>query len=760
MGGYLLAMGSSKKVVSGVIWSTITNIVNAIYGFVAVPVLINYFGKAEYGLIGLAMSINVYMRLMDMGFENTNVRFYSTWMAQNDKNHLLKSFQTSISFYGFIGLANASLLIIIASFSQHIFNVTPGQDAILKRLFYILSFSTFCTWLMSCLDQMIKASENVAWVKKCTLLSKIFMIFVLSVTVWAHLSIEAYFALSCLATFILMPLYVGKIKSQVPYISFFPRWNQDVFKEMLPYTLNIFSFSLFQFSFYNLRPVFLGMQGTMESVADYRILNGMVSIVTMLGGAFTSILLPTTSKVVALRDKDAYKRIAYDGTKYISIILCFCCFGMMSVGGELLTLYVGKEYLHLLPWLCLWLMCTLGAHNQALSSLILAGADIRAITYSSIISSAVGLLTAWFLIPYYEVGGVCIAFAIYMIIQIGFYYTFYWPVKMKIDSQKILFKSFLPYVGLGLMLYYLTGLLRLEMNTFWTFFSKGAVFSICYVIVVGFLINKTKKIYKESQNILLQELGILNWQPKHELSYVKNFSDVNSANRCDAEYFQPKYDEIIEKIKSYPNGWDKLANITKEPKKGIEVGSEEYCEKGIPFIRVSNLSQYEINDNNMQYISEQYYNSVANIYQPKKGEILLSKDGTPGIAYFLNETPQKMIPSGGILRLSVDNDEYLPEYLTLTLNSIVVQMQVERVSSGALIKHWLVDEIQNTLIPKLEMCKQIEIVEQLKEATKLRTQSKQLLEIAKRVVEIAIEENEEIATSWINEQLSKIGVTI
>ena len=58
-------MGSSKKIVSGVVWSTIVNIVNAVYGFIAVPILINHFGKAEYGLIGLAMSVNVYMNLMD-----------------------------------------------------------------------------------------------------------------------------------------------------------------------------------------------------------------------------------------------------------------------------------------------------------------------------------------------------------------------------------------------------------------------------------------------------------------------------------------------------------------------------------------------------------------------------------------------------------------------------------------------------------------------------------------------------------------------
>ena len=95
-------MGSTQKIVSGVVWSTIVNIVNAVYGFIAVPILINHFGKAEYGLIGLAMSVNVYMNLMDMGFNSTNVRFYSTWLAEKKYDCLRNGFQTSLSFYGVI----------------------------------------------------------------------------------------------------------------------------------------------------------------------------------------------------------------------------------------------------------------------------------------------------------------------------------------------------------------------------------------------------------------------------------------------------------------------------------------------------------------------------------------------------------------------------------------------------------------------------------------------------------------------------------
>lgn len=83
-----------------------------------------------------------------------------------------------------------------------------------------------------------------------------------------------------------------------------------------------------------MRPVFLGIQGIVESVADYRILNGIIGIVAMLGGAFIGILLPSTSKIVAKNDKEAYYRVAYDGTKYISILISLCSFGMMTVGSR------------------------------------------------------------------------------------------------------------------------------------------------------------------------------------------------------------------------------------------------------------------------------------------------------------------------------------------------------------------------------------------------------------------------------------------
>lgn len=492
-------MGSTQKIVSGVVWSTIVNIVNAVYGFVSIPLLINYFGKSEYGLIGLAISINIYLQLMDMGFNSTNIRFFSTWLTDGKLEKVKKAFQTNMSFYSIIGLVNATILLVISLFSKNIFNVTTEQNVILRHLLYILSVSAFCGWISSCFDQIIKATENVAWIQIRTLITKLLMIVVLIVTIKLRLSIELYYALTCLATLSIVPMSINKIRKDLSFVDFIPKFDKTILKEIMPYSLNIFSFSFFQFSFHNLRTVFLGIRGTMESITDYRILNSIIGIVVMLGGAFISILLPSTAKIVAKGDRNAFYRVAYSGTKYISILISFCCFGMMTIGREVLILYVGETYLYLTLWFNIWLLCTLGTHNQAISSLILSGEDIRAISYISIISSIIGLFVCWILIPHYQIGGTVIAYVIYTLLQLLFFYLYYWPKKMRINSWKVFTEDFLPYVILGIIIYLLLQFIIPNNNTpIVALIIKGGLFSICYLLGLFLLINNEDRLFFEN----------------------------------------------------------------------------------------------------------------------------------------------------------------------------------------------------------------------------------------------------------------------
>ena len=71
-------------------------------------------------------------------------------------------------------------------------------------------------------------------------------------------------------------------------------------------------------------------------------------------------------------------------------------------------------------------------------------------------------------------------------------------------------------------------------------------------------LSKTR--YTEAENLLLAELGLSHWQPKHQLTFTTDYASMQRAERIDADYFQPTYNEIVGAIKSYPGGWGTVAN--------------------------------------------------------------------------------------------------------------------------------------------------------------------------------------------------------
>ena len=264
--------------------------------------------------------------------------------------------------------------------------------------------------------------------------------------------------------------------------------------------------------------------------------------------------------------------------------------------------------------------------------------------------------------------------------------------------------------------------------------------------------EKSRELYNQAYNILLSELGLNNWDPKHQISFIERYLTVQQTERMDAEYFQPKYKDIIQAIQWYPKGLDSLDNLV-SIKKSVEVGSSEYLDEGVPFVRVSNLSIFEITEE--KYISEDLYRKNK-IHQLRKGEILLSKDATPGIAHYIKEQTPNMIVSSGILRLTNKTDKVNNEYLTLVLNSILTQAQVNRDAGGSIILHWRPDQVRKIILPLLPKEKQKEIQLKVAKSLVLHKKSTNLLKCAKQSIETAITQDQQTAIRWLNNQTTVI----
>lgn len=249
--------------------------------------------------------------------------------------------------------------------------------------------------------------------------------------------------------------------------------------------------------------------------------------------------------------------------------------------------------------------------------------------------------------------------------------------------------------------------------------------------------QKSINLYSQGEKLLLQELGLKDFKPIYELSYATNLSKTFVVHRIDAEYFQPIYHNLIEHLKAKVE-LRPLLKFLSHFQKGIEVGSESYQEEGKLFIRVSNLSAYGFVGRDQQYIGVELYQKLKDVYEPKVGDFLLTKDATPGIAYVVKESVEGII-SSGILKLSVDESKINKEYLALCINSIVGRMQIERDGGGSVITHWRPEQIKRLQIPILPSETQQKIASLVQQSHDERKKARELLEEAKRKVEEAIE---------------------
>lgn len=241
-------------------------------------------------------------------------------------------------------------------------------------------------------------------------------------------------------------------------------------------------------------------------------------------------------------------------------------------------------------------------------------------------------------------------------------------------------------------------------------------------------------LYSKAEDLLLEELGLKNFQVEEDLSFVVNLSDVKSANRIDAEYFQPKYQKLmsIVELKSAK----KLEEFVKDYSTGFTFKSENYQEDGIPLIRINNIKKGFIDLSDIAYLSDRGY-SLSPKDTTKPGDIVLSMSGTIGMSAVIPVDVPKCSVNQRILRFTPKSIE--TDFLVLVLNSIIGSYQLERIGTGGVQTNISYRDIKNILIPILPKPTQQKIAEMVRKSHQARKKSKELLEEAKRKVEEMID---------------------
>lgn len=112
---------------------------------------------------------------------------------------------------------------------------------------------------------------------------------------------------------------------------------------------------------------------------------------------------------------------------------------------------------------------------------------------------------------------------------------------------------------------------------------------------------------------------------------------------------------------------------------GIEVGKMAYDTGKVPFIRTSDISNWELKSDPKQLVSEELFEASQVKLDVQAGDIFVVRDGTylVGTSCILTEHDTKVLYAGGIYKIRVKKPEDLDPYLLLALlNTPVVRRQM------------------------------------------------------------------------------------
>ncbi|WP_108801546.1 restriction endonuclease subunit S [Aquimarina sp. Aq107] len=254
--------------------------------------------------------------------------------------------------------------------------------------------------------------------------------------------------------------------------------------------------------------------------------------------------------------------------------------------------------------------------------------------------------------------------------------------------------------------------------------------------------------YIEADEVLSKEIGLLNFKPSNSPINIKSFSEsLGMSKRLDAEYYQPKYDDYLKLIFNYHNGFDSISDSCNL--KGSNYNPID--EKKYNYIELSNIDKSGDISGCTIDLGNKLPSRARRLVN--KGDLIISSiEGSLDSCALVTENYNNSLCSTGFY--VINSSKINSETLLVLFKSELMQNILKQNCSGTILTAINKDEFLNIPIPQIQLNIQQQISELIESSFSNKRKSEYLLNVTKKAVEMAIEQNEQIALKYINEKIS------
>jgi O-antigen/teichoic acid export membrane protein len=479
-----------SQIKKGAVLSYVNIILNIVVGLMLTPFIIHTLGDSEYGLYTLIGSFVAYLTLMDLGLNNTIVRFVAKYRAEKDSEGERKFLGTTMLIYFVISVVLVIIGLVLYFNLEKIFSqsLTAIQLNDAKVMFLVLVFNIAITLPGNSFTAICNAYERFVFPRALSIaryvLRALTVLAVLKLGGKAIALVVIDTAFNLLMIGLTLYYAIGKLKVQFN----FKERKTEIIKRIFTYSIWIFVLGITTKFLWNTGQFILGIKTNTTVVAVY-------AVGIMLGGfygsfsvAISSVFLPRATQMTINNSKDEILEMMIKVGRISFMVLMFILTGFIILGREFIQLWVGDTYRE--SWciaLVMMMVYTIPLIQNFANSLIESynKVAIKAIVY--LICFSLGILFGFFLVPKFGALGMITGIALgWSLAQIymNYYFHVYLKLNMFLFFQRVSKKTIFPILAICCLTYFVNSFL--PQNWYYLIF-KVCIYTIIYWVSIYFI---------------------------------------------------------------------------------------------------------------------------------------------------------------------------------------------------------------------------------------------------------------------------------
>ncbi len=255
-------------------------------------------------------------------------------------------------------------------------------------------------------------------------------------------------------------------------------------------------------------------------------------------------------------------------------------------------------------------------------------------------------------------------------------------------------------------------------------------------------VEASKAKYQSAADLLSNYLNLSQFDGNNCI--VKQISDsFQKSGRLDAEYYQSKYEIVENHILTMAHCM--LSDVA-DVISGEFVEDSEYGAVGIAYIRGSDITNSVIDNDNAVKVNV----SLDKRKTISTNDIAFSMIGSVGNVSINKSCDMGLVSNN--LGVIAPHDKKMSNLILLYLSSEIGQLLFEKYQTRTAQPKIKKEDVGKFLFPILPIEKQMKLSQMVEDSFAFRHRSQQLLDIAVKAVEMAIETDESTALAWLKTQ--------